>query len=441
MAEYLTREELKRVQEKRLRAIVNHAYRNTRFWHEWFDSSGIKPSDIQRIEDLVKLPVCTKQDLLRRPIEDRLAEDPANCVRISTSGTTGGPMPVYQSKEYNDYVSASSRFRLRRALGFGLFDKILGIHFKIPKKVSTEHGGRMEHGNARRQQILGMASPILGPIVDHYNKKVFLSYSIEEVLPEIIEFKPHVIRGSVSYLRLLAEAVRERGVKGIEPKVLTAGGEVFDENSRRFLEDTFSCNAYDVYGAFDIGPLAYECREKVGMHIWADALVMEILKDGQQVAPGEAGDVVVTGLLNDAMPMLRYRLGDIGVPSDDPCPCGRTLPMLKSVEGRAEDHLTRSRGGTVSPMLIVSLMHSIIDLPRCQVVQEALNRFRLRVFVQGQREIQPSVSKFLVELQRVLGDDVTIDVSVEKPERLRAKFRPVVSLLNVSSSERWVRPY
>lgn len=189
---------------------------------------------------------------------------------------------------------------------------------------------------------------MFGPLGERFERTALLGYNVEEILPEILDFKPSIITGSPSYLRQLAETVISKRIDELRPKVLVAGGEPLDEPTRKHLENTFDCKAYNSYGAFDVGYLALECTNKLGSHILADSLVMEVMKDGNLVAPGERGDIVVTGLSNSAMPLLRYRLGDVGILTDETCSCGRAFPMLKSIEGRSIDQLFLPNGVILS---------------------------------------------------------------------------------------------
>ncbi len=424
--ERLPHQELLKLQEKRLAAMVRHAYDNTRFWHEWMDTAGVRPTEIRRLEDLSKLPISSKQDLIGRPLEDRLAEDPEECVKMSTSGTTGGPMTVYWSRTFSNYVALLRHYRFSRLAEVSSFSRFLRIGFALRKP--GESVGLQKTDRSRRRKSLGTVSRFLGPIIDRYDKSVFLSHNIDEIIGEIIDFRPDVIRGNPSYLRLLAEFMAEHHIDKLRPKALCSDSEILDEANRKYLEGAFGCSTFDAYGTWETGRMALECTFKTGLHIYADMIIMEILKDGEQVSPGEPGEIVVTGLLNGAMPLLRYRTRDIGIMTQETCPCGRTLPLLKSVEGREVDHIPLPGGAKVSPRLLVNLIHSVRDLPRCQLVQEELDRFELKVFPLGRDVEGKRIDELVSLLQVVLGNQVSITPSLEKSDRIRAKFRPVISL-------------
>jgi phenylacetate-CoA ligase len=240
-------------------------------------------------------------------------------------------------------------------------------------------------------------------------KNAFMSSDIREILPEIISYRPDVIFGNTSYFRLLAQHLPEEKIS-YHPKMLFSCGEPTDEPNRKYLESRLACDVYHGYGAWEFGPMVMECFHKTGMHVFADGLIMEILKDGQPVAPGEPGEIVATGLLNRAMPFIRYRLRDIGSMRPELCSCGRTLPLLGSVEGRAVDFITIAGGRTLSPKAFLGLIHSVDGLPPCQLVQEDEQNLELRVFKKPGEDITGPLATVLVQLESWLGPSAHLRV-------------------------------
>jgi phenylacetate-CoA ligase len=429
---------MKKLQEQRLRAMVSHAYHNTRFWREWFDSANLRPEDIKTLDDLSKIPMCTKQDLLNKPQEDRLSEDPAKCMKMSTSGSTGGPLSVFYSKPFADYVMSVVLFRIARMMEFSRLCKIMGIAYALPSKDSKEPENPTEPSRTPASRVFGPVGRALRPMAHNLHRTVYIGYGIEDVLPEITRFGPKNVYGTPTYVRLLADAVNEQGIKEVRPKEVFLTGEPLDEPTRHYIDQTFGCRTLAGYGANEFGFLALECKEGSGMHVQSDSAIIEVIdKDGKPARPGEAGEMVITGLLNTAMPLIRYNIGDIGVMSDVPCPCGITMPILASVEGRVIDHIVLPGGRTLSPKRVMTLMHGVDGLPRMQLVQETLDVFTLRVFTDtaGGRA---ATAEFLRLLRLEIGEEATVNVSYETPERLRAKFRPVISRVAAVDGNRWV---
>jgi len=433
--------ELKQLQEKRLRDITNHAYNNVPLYKEKFDALGIKPEDIRSLEDVQKLPFTTKQEV-RNGIPDRSmtrGSDLGDCIRASTSGTSGGPMAVFYDKRFMDYCMAAWRFRKRLAIGVKPWQKVMVTGYGgliAPKK------GQDQSGEMARMKRKSQGRESLGPIVHllrDREKRVTVGSDANEVLTQILEFDPKLIRGTPSYLRLLAEAMAERGIEGLGDKVVRTEGEVTDEETRRYLESSFKCKVFDEYSSWDFGNGAWQCTKREGYHIDADLLILEVVRGNEQVSPGERGEIVVTNLLNYAMPLIRYRVGDIGVLDDKTCSCGRGLPLLKSIEGREADCFTLRSGQLITPRTIMTVIQGTPGVSRYQAVQESMNQVRIELMRRGN---EPDVSKdeLVARCHNILGEDIEIEVSITDRKNLKAKFRPVISKPTVAEEPRWTIP-
>jgi phenylacetate-CoA ligase len=433
--------ELKQLQEKRLRDITNHAYNNIPLYKEKFDAQGIKPESIRSLEDVQKLPFTTKQEV-QDGIPDRsLARglDSGHCIQASTSGTSGGPMAVFYDRRFWDYCMAAWRFRKKLAIGVKPWQKVMIIGYGgliAPNKDQDQSGemARMKRKSRGRES--------LGPVVHLLRgreKTVTIGSDANEVLTQILKFDPKLIRGTPSYLRLLAEAMAERGIEGLGDKVVRTEGEVTDEETRRYLESSFKCKVFDEYSSWDFGNGAWQCTKREGYHIDADLLILEVVRGNERVSSGERGEIVVTNLLNYAMPLIRYRVGDIGVLDDKTCSCGRGLPLLKSIEGREADCFTLPGGQLITPKTIMTVIQGTPGVSRYQAVQESMNQVRIELMRRGS---EPYVSKddLVARCHNILGEDIEIEVSVTDRKNLKAKFRPVVSKLTMAEEPRWTRP-
>lgn len=439
--QWLKPAELKRLQEKRLKAILKHVYENVPLYHQKFESVGVKPADIKSIEDLPKLPFTTKQEVRSGIPDQSIAKgyDINKCVEMSTSGTTGGPMPVFYDKRFLDYCMANWYYRRIRAIGANPWDKIMLVEYGMPQP-NILHDDQGERGYESKRKSMGRIA--LGPIVSllrRRRRRVYITYTADHALAEMFKFQPKLVDGNVSCLRLIAEAIVDRGIEDIRPKVVRTNGEVVDEFTRRFLESSFKCEVFDEYSTWDFGHGAWECTRREGYHIDADLLILEITRNNEQVAPGEQGEIVVTGLSNYAMPLIRYRVGDVGVVTDEMCSCGRGLPLLKSIEGRIVDCFTLPGGRTVSPKVIMSAVQGTPGVSRYQVVQESRNKVTVEL-MRGKDDPEVSIDELTARCREVLGDDVEIEVFVGDRKNLKAKFRPVISKLTVSGETRWTKP-
>jgi phenylacetate-CoA ligase len=270
-------------------------------------------------------------------------------------------------------------------------------------------------------------------------KKANISYSAEEVIPDIIEYQPQIIHARVSYLRLLAETIIDNGIDRIRPKGLMASGEVLDAPTRKYLEAVFNCPVFERCGAVEIGTIFWQCTQRESPHI-NDLVLLEVVRNNEPVGPGEVGDIVITGLGNYVMPFIRYRLGDRGILDEGLCSCGRSLPLLKSMEGRSMDHLSFQNGRTISPKTIMTVIQSTPGVSRYRVVQESPNNVTIEL-MKRPNDPPVSIDELTTNCQKVLGNTVDIKVTVGTRERLKAKFRPVISKLTLDKDPRWTQPY
>jgi len=399
-----------------------------------FDALRIKPEKIQSLEDLRLLPFSNKKTLLERPVQDRLGLPETSCVRMSTSGTTGGPMPVFYSKDFYSYIAALYNFRVRRTQGAPYFGSSVMINYDARANDRQYMSGKPP--SKRRGRGLGILATLFGPVHDRMTKRLYIGSGAEDIMDDLSRLNPRRVLGSPAYFRLVADAVNSGKCRGIRPRTILCFGEPFDEPTRDYLAGTFGCDVYDGYGTNETGPVAIECRYKSGLHIIQDSLVVEVLNDGKPARPGEEGDVYVTSLKNRGMPLFRYDVGDRAVMGDSACRCGRRTQKLESVEGRSTDFVTSSDGHRVSPRKIGTIMHSVQGLPRCQLVELREFEYRLRVFGQS----SDPVDELVLALRKELGD-VDMEVSLENPEALRAKFRLVVSMRSPSLDNGRTQPF
>jgi phenylacetate-CoA ligase len=191
---------------------------------------------------------------------------------------------------------------------------------------------------------------------------------------------PSLLFGHAHSVYLFAEYLRAAGGAPIRPRGIITTAMVLHAWQRRAIEEVFGRPVTNRYGCEEVSLIACECERHQGLHVNADGVYVELLRDSRPADPGEPGSVVVTDLTNRAMPLLRYQVGDVAVAAGRPCPCGRGLPVLGRVEGREADYVVTARGELISG---VSLTENFaLHLPgvaQLQIVQEAVSRFRFRI--------------------------------------------------------------
>lgn len=356
--ETIKRSDLRELQLKRLKKTVSNVYNNVPFYNKRFNDMGIKPSDIKTLDDIHKLPFTKKNDLRDTYPFGMFAVPMKKVSRIHASSGTSGKSTVvgYTPKDLDTWANLMARcFYMagirpgdvfQNAANYGLFTGGLGIH-----------------AGAER---LGCAVVPSG------------TGSTHKQIEMIKDFGVTAMHATPSYALYIAETARSMGIEpGALPlKIGIFGAEPWSVNTRKDLERTFGIKAYDSYGLSEMmGPgVGFECQEQDGLHIWEDAFIVEVLdKNGEQCAPGEKGELVLTTLCKEALPLIRYRTGDITTLMDGECECGRTAVKISKFYGRADDMLI-IRGLNVFPSQIE---HVLMDMPEVgeyfQVVLERVN--------------------------------------------------------------------
>jgi len=338
-------EDLHALQEDRLKSVVRYVYDHSAFYRQRFKEAGVEPSDIRTLADVSKLPFTRKVDLRDNYPTGMFSAPKSQVVRYHvSSGTTGKPTVVGYTKGDIETWSES----LARALtsiglgrddvvqvgyGYGLFTGGLGLHYgaeRIGAAVLPVGTGNTER-QIELMQDLGTTAIACTP----------------------------------SYFLHIMEVAEKMGVsikKDTNLKAGIFGAEPWSLETRKRIEDATGINAYDIYGTSEIsGPLFTECHVKKGIHVWADMFLIEVLdpKTGEPVADGETGELVFTTLHKYALPLIRYRIGDLTIMDSEPCECGRTHPRIMRILGRTDDMLI-IRGINVFPSQVESVL---MDIP------------------------------------------------------------------------------
>jgi phenylacetate-CoA ligase len=343
--ETLSRESLENVQLERLRSVVERVYGAVPYYRQKMDDAGVKPTDINTLSDINRLPYTTKEDLRLNYPFGLFTVPMEEVVRVhASSGTTGKPTVVgYTKNDIETWAELMARAlacagtnrgdMVHNAYGYGLFTGGLGAHY------GAEHLGAtvipVSGGNTKRQIML------------------------------MQDFGSTVLLCTPSYALNLAEVINEMGIDpgSLKLKVGIFGAEPWSVNMKEELEKKLSIDAIDIYGLSEVmGPgVSCECIEgKNGLHIFEDHFIPEIINpDTDQSLPvGEMGELVFTTITKEAFPVIRYRTKDLTKLSAEPCACGRTFYRMQRVTGRTDDMLI-IRGVNVFPSQIEHVLMSV----------------------------------------------------------------------------------
>lgn len=369
-------EQIRKIQARKIKKIINYAYRNVPVIKRKFKDAGISPETIKTVDDVAKVPFTTKEDFARNYPFGLMAVKPEKVVRIhASSGTTGKPKVVYYTKKdietwtrlmarLYDCAGVTNKDIVQNMYGYGLFTGGLGFHY------GAERIGAMvvpaATGNTKRQIML------------------------------MKDFGTTVIACTPSYALYLCEAVKAEGLdpkKDLRLRIGLFGAEPWSEEARKKIQETFGLLAIDCYGMSELyGPgVACECPEQNGLHVWGDEFYIETInpETGEVLEEGKEGELVITMLNREAMPILRYRTRDLGRVIWEECECGRAHPRIMRIKGRSDDMLIIG-GVNVFPSQIEHVLLQIPELAefyQIVVTHDKLDRLNVQV------ELKPEVAQ------------------------------------------------
>ncbi len=369
-------EQLRELQLKNLKETVQRVYERVPFYRRKFQELGLTPFDVQSLEDLQKLPFTTKIDLRENYPYDMFAEPLRNIVRIhGSSGTTGKPVvDGYTRKDLNMWSEIGARSLVcadadrhsvvQNAYGYGLFTGGLGIH-----------------GGAER-----LGASIIPISAGNTARQIMMMQ----------DFGTTHLTCTPSYAQYLGESIRDAGIDPADLNLKSGvhGAEAWSESMRQDIQNKLGIKCYDIYGLSEIcGPgVAVECQEQNGLHIWEDNFIPEIIDPdtGMVLPDGEYGELCITTITKEGMPLIRYRTRDISTILSDPCPCGRTHRRIARLQGRTDDMLI-IRGVNVFPSQIEEALLRTGDIePNYLIVvdrQGAMDSIEVQVELSENTEI------------------------------------------------------
>ncbi|MDI6719957.1 MAG: phenylacetate--CoA ligase [Methanomicrobiales archaeon] len=420
--EEMPREDLEKLQFRLLKTLVYRLYSFNPFYHERMREAHVHPDDIRTLADVTKLPFMYKRDL-RDNYPDRIfTVGKEELVRYHvSSGTTGKPTVVgYTQRDVDAWTTSLARALtscglgrgdvIQVSYGYGLFTGGLGLHYGAERIGATVLPTSV--GNTERQIEL-----------------------MQDLGATAIACTP-------SYLIHMGEVAERMGIsiaKDTQLRTGVLGAEPWSERMRTRIQEWLGIRAFDIYGTSELsGPLFTECAEQKGMHVWSDFALVEVLdpNSGEPCAPGEPGELVMTILQKEALPMVRFRIGDISTLNGDPCPCGRTHPRITRIQGRVDDMLI-IRGINVFPSQIEHALMGIPEVGRqFQIVVDrtgALDEMLVRVELSPESfsdkipELMNIKKKVAHKLQNSL--NVSADVELVAPgslPRFEGKAKRVV---------------
>jgi phenylacetate-CoA ligase len=362
-SQWLERENLVDLQQRRMRALLKHAYENVPYYHRVFKERGLNPSDIRTLEDLKKLPILKKERISTTPQELTARNlSKREMIACYTSGTTAEPLRFYRTKEDISWGTAA----WLRAYHLGSYE--LGDKHAV---ISAFSASELRNPFLRIINLLQRQNVLL-------NTYETSEMSIGASARRMQRLRPQFLMGYSWGIYMLASYLLAEGIRPPKPEAIFTTAETLLPSRRRVIEKAFGCEVYDLYGSREFSIMASECGKRTGYHIQSENVVLEFIKDGEQVGPSETAAILVTNLHNYAMPFIRYDIGDTGKISEDTCPCGRGLPLLESLEGRKYEFLVTS-DGSVLYLRDLDIVFDGLPVKMFQIVQRERDEILINI--------------------------------------------------------------
>ncbi|HEY5255952.1 MAG TPA: hypothetical protein VIJ53_14955 [Acidobacteriaceae bacterium] len=415
--QYLHPDDLRKLQMRRLRQQLIDAYRYVPFYRHRMTQAGLTPLDIRTHEDLRLLPVLTKRDI--QDHQDLLVSSnvpPSKRAQNQTGGSTGSPLQFFVDVERFDSRMASTA---RHNSWAGLR---IGDWYAHPWGSRFDVGDTPDPSPAWRQRYL------------HRNLSLHTAAVSEEAMMRFVtvlrKYRPKYMVAYAQSAVLFAEFCSTNNIHDITFESMIVSAEMLLPGKRQILEETFRGKVFDRYGCREVSVIASECEYHSGLHVNADALIVEV--EAAPNLPAGMGRVLVTDLLNRSMPLIRYEIGDLAtLDSDMRCPCGRSLPLIGNIQGRTSDFLRLPSGRMIAGPSLALLAADMRDVRQVQFIQADPAHVTLKVVAgtgYSQRTEEELRRRMLPYLEQE--SSLTIVTADSIPSEPSGKYRFVKTIEN-----------
>jgi phenylacetate-CoA ligase len=419
---YRSQESLQAIQDRRVRNMVAHAYSTVPHYREAMDDLGLSPGEMVTADSLAQLPLIDGAELAASPerfYSNRYTN--AGTLTLNSSGTNGRAKAVRYNKA-----------ALFEALAHGHRQREVMTHFTGKPAGYREMGIRRLNSIATQLRQFFESHAWVPPRMDLQRSALSLELPFDEMVRRINEFKPEVLAGYGSHLGALFRWAWEGGLNLHRPKVLWYGADAMPQADRMLIENEMGVPVFSTYQADEALRIGFQCERRQGFHLSLDDVAVRVIKpDGSPAGPGEQGELVISNLSNRATVLLNYRLGDVVGMPEAACGCGRTLPMIEAVRGRADDMILMSNGESRHALLFMAPMQEIPGVVQVQLVQEKECQLSIKVVCAAGSEwpmIKKSTEQIVLNLtgQTMKVDSHRVTVISREPG---GKVRAVISKL------------
>ena len=408
----LTAAQLESYQIQKLKETITIAANKIPYYKDLFNQHSVKPEDFQSIEELKKIPILDKEILRQYPERFINSSYPVKSLfTVNTSGTTGKPVKIY----------CNSNIRQKNYAFFDRFLNQVGIDHK--GKRATFGGRLVVSPNKKRPPFWRYSIFQKNLLMSTYH---LTDRNIPLYIEKLRKFKPDYIDTYPTSLFLIAKYAHENDIslKGIT-KAITSSAETLLPQQRKIIEEVFDVNIYDQYGSSEMCVFIAQC--KAGRyHIHPDYGIVEFInKDGEPAQPGEEAEMVCTGFINDIMPLIRYKIGDIGLYTLDTCICGSSFPLLAELAGRMDDYIVTPDGKKVSRIGRVFYNFPVKEV---QYIQREKSTLEVHI-IKDENYTEKHEKEAKTELRKRLGTEIALIFNyVDNIERSsNGKLKTVIS--------------
>jgi phenylacetate-CoA ligase len=405
-------EQFREHQNRTFVELIRFIHDHARFYCKKWDDFGVDPNRITGIEDIHMIPFLAKEEV-RLNHENMRAQSYSSSAEmvIQTTGTTGTPLPVY----------CDGRSRQLNYAFFNTYLESIGIDISLRK--ATIGGRVIVHPDQKESPFWRYSYPTKNLFLSSYHLQ---DENLKLFVEKLREFDPHWIDAYPSSIFTIAEFMLKTGLSACRPQAIVTSGETLFPEQRQVVEEAFGCKIFDQYGAAEMCVFAGQCRQGK-YHLRPDYALVEFIQNDKPAPPGELAEIVCTGFVNWRMPLVRYRIGDLGMLSKETCSCGLNTPIIESLQGRMDDVVVSKTGrriGRLSPVL------KGFPVKEALYIQKKEGEIILQV-VRGEEFKEDTVKAIISEVKARVGSDFEVVLQiVDGIERSAgAKTKSVISLI------------
>lgn len=419
-SQWLPGAELDQAQQDKLKKLLSHAYTNVPYYRKKFDELKLNLEDIKTTQDLERLPVLTKDDI-RNNQDLLIANDYKNrkLFNDTTGGSTGTPLKFKIDHDNYEWRQAF----VKRAYGWAGYKDGYKTAFIWGASVCKEPFFKtLKHDldeTLKRHRL--------------YNTFYFTEEKMAEHLSDMNKFRPKFIIAYTTPLYNFARFIKENKKQAWSPQSIIVGAEKLFLSQKQLIEEVFGAPVFETYGCREVTSIAAECDKRSGMHINAENVIVEIIKNGKPAKPEEIGNILITDLSNYAMPFIRYQNEDLGSFSEKKCACGRNLKLLKNIEGRVLDTIKTRDGRLIPGEFFIYWFMRFEEVKQFQIIQNSMDLLSVNIVAKERLsgERLEGLKKVILD---IMGQSISVKFNFVDSIKLTktGKFRVVISDIQVN---------